>query len=122
MNLGVRLLANENIPMPSVSILRTHGFEVLSVVEDIAGTADSIILDIAVREQCIILTFDRDYGELIYKYGRPAPLGVVYFRFDMAHPNHAAEEFLRMTEMNTITLEHRFTVTDGVHIRQRVLR
>jgi predicted nuclease of predicted toxin-antitoxin system len=118
----MNFLANENFPLPSVRLLRTIGHDVLSVVEDIPSTSDSVILDLAVREHRIILTFDRDYGELIYKHRRPAPLGIVYFRFVAAHSDEPAHKLLQLLVGGIITLENRFTVIERDQVRQRVLR
>lgn len=62
----MRFLANENFPLPSVRLLRSAGHDVLSITEESPGISDDRILARAVAEERIILTFDRDYGELIY--------------------------------------------------------
>lgn len=62
----MRFLANENFPLPSVRLLRSAGHDVLSITEESPGISDDRILTRAVAEERIILTFDRDYGELIY--------------------------------------------------------
>jgi len=62
----MRWLANENFPSASVAHLQAAGEDVAEVVEDARAIADTEVLEWARREQRIILTFDRDYGELIY--------------------------------------------------------
>ncbi|BAY15814.1 hypothetical protein NIES21_16330 [Anabaenopsis circularis NIES-21] len=62
----MRFLANENIPILSVVRLQDAGYDVAYGSEDAPGAEDSLVLERAVREEGIILTFDRDYGELIY--------------------------------------------------------
>lgn len=37
---------------------------------------------IAIEEGRTILTFDRDYGELIFKYNYKPPSGIIYLRLD----------------------------------------
>jgi len=44
----------------------------------------------------VILTFDRDYGELIYRHRLPVPPGVVYFRYDPLSPEEPAEHLLTL--------------------------
>ena len=61
-------LANENFPLTSIRILRDAGYNVESVLEKNPGAKDSEVLKEAKKEKRVILTFDRDYGELIYKY------------------------------------------------------
>lgn len=57
------LLADENFPIASIRRLRSVGFDVVAIVEEIPGATDAQILRRAEQEQRIILTFDRDYGE-----------------------------------------------------------
>jgi len=76
----MRFLANENFPFPSIKILREKGFEVISISETLSGISDEEILRKASLENLIILTFDRDYGELIFKYQKENLPAVVYFR------------------------------------------
>ena len=73
-------LANENFPKPSITILRDSGLNVQSIQEDSPGISDEEVINIASERNLIILTFDRDYGELIFKHSRNAPPAVVYFR------------------------------------------
>jgi predicted nuclease of predicted toxin-antitoxin system len=57
-------LANENFPLPSVRLLRQAGYDVASITEDSPGIEDSEVLTRAANEQQVVITFDRDYGEL----------------------------------------------------------
>jgi len=84
----MRFLANENFPLLSVRILRQAELEVASVTEDSPGIEDSEVLARAADEERVILTFDRDYGELIYRLRLRSPRGVIYLRL----PPHTPEE------------------------------
>ncbi len=64
----MKFLANENFPFPSIKFLRENGYEIISISEESSGIADSEVLQKASAENLIILTFDSDYGELIFKY------------------------------------------------------
>ncbi len=74
-------LANENFPLLSVKILRSSGHNVFSVIEDTPGAKDHDIIKRAQQEKRIVLTFDRDYGELIYRRRAATGVSVVYFRW-----------------------------------------
>jgi predicted nuclease of predicted toxin-antitoxin system len=87
----MRFLANEKFPVMSVLRLRDADYDVAYGSEDAPGTEDSLVLERAVREERIILTFDRDYGELIYRLRMPVPKGVVYFRYFPATPETPAQ-------------------------------
>ena len=61
----MKLLSNENFPLSSVKILQNAGYDIISVGIDFAGILDSEVIEMAIREHRTIITFDRDYGELI---------------------------------------------------------
>ena len=69
----MRLLADENIPLPSVDALRAAGHDVVSMTQEAPGTPDLEVLRRAQAEQRLLLTFDRDFGELVYARGEGAP-------------------------------------------------
>ncbi|RUR72971.1 DUF5615 family PIN-like protein [Chlorogloeopsis fritschii PCC 9212] len=117
----MRFLANENFPRKSVIYLRTAGYDVAYGSEDAPGAEDAEVLARAVREKRVILTFDRDYGELIYRMRMPVPVGVVYFRYFPASPEEPAVELLRILSIEGLSLEGNFTVIETTHIRQRSL-
>jgi predicted nuclease of predicted toxin-antitoxin system len=65
----VRFLADENVPLPSVDALSAAGHDVVWVARETPGLADPRVLDQARRENRILITFDRDFGELVFARG-----------------------------------------------------
>lgn len=118
----MKFLADENFPVPSAVLLRRHGLDVRHVAEDCPSEKDSVIMDIARQEGRIIITFDRDYGELVFKRLIPSPAGIIYLRFEPFYPTEAGELIANLIEISQISFEGKFTVlrNDG-HIRQRPL-
>lgn len=57
-----KFLADENIDQPIVEKLRSKGFDVVAVEEEIKGASDSEVLNKAVDEDRILITFDRDFS------------------------------------------------------------
>jgi predicted nuclease of predicted toxin-antitoxin system len=117
----MRFLANENFPLASINCLRAEGHDVRSVSEDSPGARDSDVLARSQSEGRIILTFDRDYGDLVYGLGLPSPSGVVFFRFDPLSPIEPGEHLLQLLAVGVISLENRFTVVERGRVRQRPL-
>ena len=117
----MRFRANENIPLASVRLLRAANLDVAAIIEDMPGASDNAVLARAASEHLVILSFDRDYGELIYRRKLPIPAGVAYFRFDPATPGEPAEHLLQLLSMPSIALEGFFTVVDRDRFRQRPL-
>ncbi len=116
-----RFLADENFPLPSVRLLRREGYDVASILEDAPGTADVDIMARAVAKGRVLLTFDRDYGEIAYRLQQPTPSGMVYFRFQAQRPEEPGERLLQLLSAPNITLEGRLTVVEEVRLRQRLL-
>jgi predicted nuclease of predicted toxin-antitoxin system len=117
----MRFLANENFPLASVHRLREAGHEVVAITEISAGAQDVVVLDRAAREDHILMTFDRDYGELIYRRHLPPPRGVIYLRVVPETPEEAASIVLALLRLPGLRLEGRYTVVERERIRQRPL-
>lgn len=115
------LLADENVPVPSIRLLRTAGYAVEAMIELAPGTPDPEVLSHARQNGQILITFDRDFGELVYHRGNPAPAGIVYLRLSPADPEEAGRVLLNVFALAELQLEGRFTVVDTDRIRQRPL-
>ncbi len=112
-------LANENFPRPSILFLREQGFVVISIQEAHQGISDNEVLKIAQEQNLVILTFDRDYGELIFRYAVENPPSVVYFRSKGDGPLFVGQILQDLLESNQIDISAAFTVIDKSSIRQR---
>jgi predicted nuclease of predicted toxin-antitoxin system len=117
----MRFLANENIPMASIQLLQKFDHNVLAISEGSIGLDDETVLRTAREQQRILITFDRDYGELIFKRQLPAPPGVLYLRFDPVTPTEPAEFLLTLLRAGEPKFENQFTVLSRNQIRQRPL-
>lgn len=115
----MKLLANENFPLHSVSILENAGFDIKSIGQDYSGILDSEVIDIAIKEQRTILTFDRDYGELIFRKGYQPPKGVIYLRWDDFQPNEPGSYLIELFKSEDIQFDGMLTVISETNIRQR---
>ncbi len=86
----MRILANENFPADAVIGLRNQGHDVAWVREDSPGISDMEVLARAQREDRVIVTFDKDFGELAFRSGLPASAGIVLFRISVPSSAHVA--------------------------------
>ena len=112
-------LANENFPRPSTIILREYGFSIKSIQEDYHGISDEEVIQMALDLNLIILTFDSDYGELIFKHSKDNPPSVVYFREKGQTPQFAATSLIALLSNKNIVLQGAFTVVETNNVRQR---
>jgi len=115
----VNLLANENFPKASVLFLRELGYDITSIGEDNPSVSDDSVMTIAQQEQRLILTFDRDYGELIFKYNYKPEQGVLYLRLTDYSPEDPGRIVHELLSANKLEIARRLTVFDGSTIRQR---
>jgi predicted nuclease of predicted toxin-antitoxin system len=86
---------------------------------DNPGIMDSEIMAIAVNEQRTILTFDRDYGELIFRYNYKPAMGIIYLRLEAYEPEQPGLIVEEMITNNEIDLTRALTVVDKNGMRQR---
>ena len=118
--MSVPLLVNENFPAPSVTVLRAGGYDVFSIAESCPGIDDGEVLARAIQDQRWLVTFDRDYGELIFARGYPTPPAVVLLRAPSYRPEDPAQWVTQL--MNDIEMYRgKFTVFSGDTIRSRPL-
>lgn len=68
------------MPGSVVTELRARGHDVFSVKESMRGADDVAVLARAQAEVRIVITQDKDFGELAYRIGLPAGCGVILFR------------------------------------------
>jgi len=114
----MKLLADENFPAPVIAELRQRGHDVLAVAEKMPGSSDARVLAAAIEGRRLLLTLDRDYGDLIFHHGHPAPPGAVLFRLAGRRPdddNRRILEILHRTDQWT----GRFTTVTDTLIRSR---
>jgi predicted nuclease of predicted toxin-antitoxin system len=79
----MRFLANENFPGDAVRELEAAGHDVVWIRTAAPGCKDAEVFERAAREERIILTFDKDFGELAWRAELPVSAGVVLFRLPM---------------------------------------
>ena len=115
----IPILADENIPRAAVAFLRRQGLDVAAVSERSQGASDTDVLAIARAEERLLVTFDRDFGELVFSHRQSPPIGIVFFRFVPVDPEEPARVLLDLLRHSSIALDDRFTVATRDTVRQR---
>lgn len=78
----MRFLLDESADFRLAKFLRECGHDAVAIGQDYPHSlADDAVLAIALREQRILITSDRDFGELVVRY-QSAHAGVILFRLD----------------------------------------
>jgi predicted nuclease of predicted toxin-antitoxin system len=114
-----RFLADENFPRALTRSLRESGFEIAHVAEFMPGADDRAVTSEAAGRDAIILTLDRDFGELAF-YRQMRMPGIVLFRLGR-QPAGGMSQHVRAFLASPPRLRGYFTVVSVGHVRQRPL-
>ena len=95
----MNLLVDEGVDNPIVDLLRNSGFDVHYILETDRGIEDEKVLQIANEENRILLTQDKDFGEMVFR-SRKVHLGIILIRLGITTSaekarivNHALLEY-----------------------------
>jgi len=114
----MNFLADESVDRQIVVRLRQDGYLVSYVAEMEPGIADEAVLDLANQEAALLLTADKDFGELVFRQRRLAP-GIVLIRLAGLSPASKAEIAARGINEHVSELSQAFTVITPGAIRIR---
>lgn len=116
----MRFLANENFPRAAVEALRASGHDLVWVRTVAPGATDELVLARARAEDRVLLTFDKDFGELVLRRGLVGSPGVVLFRIPLTSPADAAKRITETLGARTDWAGH-FSVVGPERVRMRPL-
>jgi predicted nuclease of predicted toxin-antitoxin system len=117
----MKWLADENIPGSTIRFLRQLNQQVLSVAELAPAAPDRKVIQIAVQQECILLSFDRDHGNLVFSEGITPPPAIVYLRLSPPDPESLQRIMSDLINLGEAALTGKFTVVTTDEIRQRPL-
>ena len=92
----MRVLADENQHSLVVARLRAEGYDVEWIAETTPGAADADILRRPDIGSVVLLTYDRDFGDLIFNRGYPAPHAIYYTRLNRVAPEIIATRLIAL--------------------------
>jgi len=116
----MRFLADENFPGSAVGSLREAGHDIVWVAADAPSSSDRVVLARAVQEARVLLTFDKDFGELAWKRHLPARCGVILFRCTMPAPDVVGAALAAMVAQRDDWPGHFSVIEDG-RVRMRAI-
>ena len=111
----MRFLLDENVDARLGAYLSQQGHDVTTIAVDYPqALEDKDVLAIALRERRVLVTHDRDFGELIFRERRPHA-GVILLRM------HGTLDELQ-TRMLQVTTEFQAHLTQFVVVTERLIR
>lgn len=75
----MQFVADENVDPRIIARLRQNGHEVYSIYESSRGLKNGEVLALANQRQAVLITEDKDFGEMLRREGRTA-VGVLLVR------------------------------------------
>ena len=116
----MKFLADECCDSALVTALRSDGYDVTYVIEGLRGDPDDDILQRAYAEDRILITEDKDFGELVYRLRKPAK-GVILLRFDVSERTLKIPRLHQLLKMDSHRLDGAFIVLEANKYRVRLL-
>lgn len=117
----MRLLADENFPLDAVEALLLAGHDIVSIRTISPGLPDRDVLKLAQIERRILLTFDKDFGELAFRVDLPSSSGIILFRLKPLSPVEVGNIAVNVLQSRQDWAGH-MSVIDERRIRMTPLR
>jgi predicted nuclease of predicted toxin-antitoxin system len=114
----LKFVADENLDRQIVERLRQDGHVVWYIAEMATGVSDQDVLNLANHEQALLLTADKDFGELVYRQHLVNP-GVILLRLAGLQPTVKAELVARAVSAHMKEMAGSFVVVSHRAIRIR---
>ncbi|MDW8394952.1 MAG: DUF5615 family PIN-like protein [Anaerolineae bacterium] len=111
-------VADESVEQSIIACLRRAGHKVYYVAELDAGMSDMAVLDLANRESALLLTADKDFGEMVFRQ-RSYAHGIVLIRLPGISPRQKGELVADALAQHADELTGCFTVISPGMVRIR---
>jgi len=116
----MRFVADENVSRRVVERLRTFGFDVTLIAGALSGISDTEVLKVAEAEDRILITEDRDFGELVVRQ-RLDVRGVILLELDRLSNTAEADRVAEVVAANADKLLGNLIVIEPARVRIRPL-
>lgn len=112
--------ADEGLDAPFVELLRKEGHSVIYATEEMKGATDTEILAQAVAANAILITKDKDFGEMVIRH-QMYSCGIVLIRVEKLNILANCLFVLQLLNRHARDLAYSFTVIQEDKIRIRSL-
>lgn len=112
----MRFLADESCDSAVVRALRDGGEDVLAVAETSPGASDLFVREAARRDDRVLLTEDKDFGNLVFAGGYPTS-GVILLRYPIQARSSIAHTVVDLVRQRAHALGGAFVVVEPGRIR-----
>jgi predicted nuclease of predicted toxin-antitoxin system len=114
----VVIVADENVDLELIRLLRISNFDVISIAETSSGISDVAVLEIANSLKALLITEDTDFGDLIFKH-KHKHSGILLLRFSHLPRLERIDTSLKLIEASYLALLNEFSVFSKQGLRKR---
>jgi predicted nuclease of predicted toxin-antitoxin system len=114
----MNLLADEGVDRQIVVRLRQTGHKVFYIAEMDCGVTDDIVLEQANQHGALLVTADKDFGELVFRLGR-LNNGVILLRLAGLSPEKKADVVMSVLRDHAAQMQCAFSVISPGAVRIR---
>ncbi|MDE0027529.1 MAG: DUF5615 family PIN-like protein [Spirochaetaceae bacterium] len=114
----MRFLADESCDYAVIRALRSAGHDVVAIADAYAQAPDIEVAALAVSDGRVLLTEDKDFGQLVFAYGE-ASLGVVLLRYPAQVRGAMGDDVVDLAAKHGDRLAGSFVVVAPAQIRFR---
>ncbi len=111
-----KFLANENVPGEVVEAARLAGHDLAWIAELSPGADDDDVLATALAQSRVLVTFDKDFGEMAFRQGQKATCGIILCRPRTRSPAYLVQ-FVVAVLGQSVTWEGNFSVAQEGRMR-----
>ena len=116
----MRFLADENLEYPVITFLKDNNLDIVAVRDIMKGATDTEIIEYAFNNRLLIITSDKDFGELTFRLQRPN-FGIILLRLSETDISEKAKILLAAIKTLDDEAFNKFIVIDKFKIRFRSL-
>ena len=117
----MKFLADECCDLGLVEFLRKKGHQVDYIQESLQGLTDREVLKRAKKDERVLLTEDKDFGELVYRLRLPSH-GIILLRFNPHDKKIKYQRLFQLISTYSKKLPGNFIVIDKQKFRIRPLK
>lgn len=116
----MNFVADESVDRQIIERLRKDGQTVIAIAEEKPSISDSEVLSIAQSNQALLITCDKDFGELVFRLNQ-VHYGVILLRLAGAFSDDKAKIVAEFLKEHSDEAARAFTVisTNNVRIRSK---
>ncbi len=117
----MKIVADESVDFTIIEMLRERKVEVVAIVEDSPSISDDEVLEIAVAHKTLLITEDKDFGELVIRLQK-AHQGVLLLRLSGLEIEHKLALVWEALQKNFQELSGNFSVLDDRSLRIKIMK